>query len=435
MDDVFTAETKLAPYWWDAAPRPTGPLEDPPTRAQVAVVGSGYTGLSAALALASRGIDVVVLEAESPGWGASSRNGGMVGPAFHLAGAGALSQRFGEERARAILEEGLMMVRHLEDLIAREGIACHYRRSGRFTGATSAKAYDRMARTLEENRRLVDFAGTMIPRARQREEIGSDCFHGGLLLPDDGGLHPGLYHLGLLEATRRAGARVVARSRVEKITRTLGSIELLTPRGTVTAERVIIATNAYTGDATPDLKRRLVPIVSAIIATEELNPALMARLVPNGRMLADTRRVGVYFRPSPDGKRLIFGGRALRQDGSRAAAESNAHHLHARMREIFPDLARTRVSHYWDGKVAFTFDRLPHLGEVGGLHYALGYCGSGVTRSTWFGTKVALKLLGDPEGRSAFDGIEFETRPTYKGDPWFLPALILWYRALDRLGV
>jgi glycine/D-amino acid oxidase-like deaminating enzyme len=435
MPEVFTAQTRLSPYWWEAAPRrPLRPVTVP-RKADVVVVGAGYTGLCAALTLASRGVETVVLDAEAPGAGASSRNGGMVGPAFHLAGAAALERRFGAERARAVLEEGLAMVRHLEATIATEGIDCQYRRSGRFTGAVSRRGYERMERALDANRKLVNFAGEMLPRTRQREEIGSDCFYGGLVLAADGGLHPGLYHEGLLAAAERRGARVVGHAPAGRVTRAGGKLLISTPRGEIAAEQAIVATNGYTGPAFPSLRRRLIPVRSAMIATEEIDADVLTRLMPKSRMLTDSRRVGHYFRPSPDGRRILFGGRVIGEVRTRDDAHLNALYLHRAMTAIFPELASTRIAHYWDGLVAFTFDRLPHLGSAGGLHYAMGYCGSGVARAGWFGRKIALAVLGDPERASAFDGIPFQTRPLYGGSPWFLPGLIFWYRTLDRLGL
>lgn len=435
MSEVFTAQTKLSPYWWEAASRRPSQLMTVPQRADVVVIGAGYTGLSAALSLASRGVETVVLDAEAPGAGASSRNGGMVGPAFHLAGAVALGRRFGAERARAILEEGLAMVRHLETTIAAEGIECQYRRVGRFTGAVSPKGYERLERALEANRKLVDFPGKMLPPSRQREEIGSDFFDGGLVLEADGGLHPGLYHDGLLAAAERRGARVFGHAPAMRVTRASGKLLISTPRGDIAAEQAIVATNGYTGPAFSSLRRRLIPIRSAIIATEEIEADLMARLMPKSRMLTDSRRVGHYFRPSPDGRRILFGGRVVRGAQTRDDARVNALFLHRAMTAIFPELASIRIAHYWDGLVAFTFDRLPHLGSAEGLHYAMGYCGSGVARAGWFGRKIALAVLGDREQASAFDGIPFQSRPLYGGNPWFLPGVIHWYRMLDRLGL
>ncbi|MBL8672711.1 MAG: FAD-binding oxidoreductase [Alphaproteobacteria bacterium] len=431
---IYADGMKFTPYWWEEAPRPQEEPERVPADADVAVVGSGYTGLSAALTLAKAGRKVVVLEADVPGWGASSRNGGMVGPAFHqLAGARA---QYGLDRAKEILAEGLAAHDYVKEVVEREDIRCHYERVGRFMGAMSPAGYDAMARELDAIRKVVPFDAEMVPKARQREEIGSDRFAGGLVIRQDGGLHPALYHLGLLAAARRAGATVLGRTPVTGIERERQRTVVKTPRGELSAGAAIAATNGYTGTVTPALRRRVIPIRSAMIATEPLAPDLMARLMPRRRMLADTRRLLNYFRPSPDGTRVLFGGRALLHgdvDREGNVERTNAEHLHRMMVETFPELAGTRITHYWHGNVAYTFDKLPHTGEIDGLWYAMGYCGSGVTRSTWLGHKLALKIMGKPEGRSVFDALPFETRPLYTGKPWFLPFMIAKYRLMDRL--
>lgn len=431
---IYAAGMKFTPYWWEEAPRPQEEPERVPADADVAIIGSGYTGLSAALTLAKAGRRVVVLEADAPGWGASSRNGGMVGPAFHqLAGARA---QYGLERAKEVLAEGLAAHDYVKEVVEREGISCHYERVGRFMGAMSTKGYDAMARELEAIQKVVPFDAEMVAKDKQREEVGSDRFSGGIVIRQDGGLHPALYHQGLLTAARRAGALVLGGTPVTALDPERQRTVVRTPRGEVSAGTAIVATNGYTGPVTPSLRRRIIPIRSAMIATEALPADLMARLMPRRRMLADTRRLLNYFRPSPDGTRILFGGRALQHgevDREGHVERTNAEHLHRMMVETFPELAGIKVTHYWHGNVAYTFDKLPHSGRIDGLWFAMGYCGSGVTRTTWLGHKLALKIMGRPEGRSIFDELPFETRPLYTGKPWFLPFMIAKYRLMDRL--
>ncbi len=197
------------------------------------------------------------------------------------------------------------------------------------------------------------------------------------------------------------------------------------------AHDVIIASNGYTDAVSASLRRRIIPIGSYIIATEPLPEALAAQLIPNNRVISDTRKVVFYFRLSEDRRRILFGGRV-------AAAEVNpdvsALPLHRQMTRIFPALAATRISRSWGGFVAYTFDTLPHLGRNGdGIHYCMGYCGSGVSLAPYFGTRLAQQLLGKSEGRTALDGRTFESRPLYTGNPWFLPWTIAFYRLRDRL--
>ena len=204
-------------------------------------------------------------------------------------------------------------------------------------------------------------------------------------------------------------------------------------RGTLAAGNVIVATNGYTNRnlALPALRRRVIPIGSYMIATEPLAPGVMERLIPNDRVLSDTRRVVLYYRSSPDRRRLLFGGRVALAETDPGTSGPK---LHAIMSAIFPELGAARISHSWMGFVAYTFDHLPHLGVHDGLHFAMGYCGTGVAMASWLGHKVALKVLGAPEGVTAFDDLAFQTRPFYRGTPWFLAGAVLYYRLRDHLA-
>jgi glycine/D-amino acid oxidase-like deaminating enzyme len=168
-----------------------------------------------------------------------------------------------------------------------------------------------------------------------------------------------------------------------------------------------------------------------MIATEPLAPETMARLMPKGRMLTDTKKLLSYYRPSPDGTRILFGGRAaygntdLRTTGRR---------LHRFMTNVYPELDGLKITHSWDGNVAFCFDLLPHTGCQAGVHYAIGYCGSGVAFGAYLGHKAGLKVLGDPDGATAFDDLPLQTRPFYSGKPWFLAGAVAYYKMRDRLA-
>jgi glycine/D-amino acid oxidase-like deaminating enzyme len=157
----------------------------------------------------------------------------------------------------------------------------------------------------------------------------------------------------------------------------------------------------------------------------------MDRLIPKDRMVGDTRKMVFYYRSSPDRQRILFGGRVSHAETNPLVSGPK---LHARMVDIFPELAKTRISHSWVGFVGYTFDSLAHLGKNDGVHYAMGYCGSGVSMSCYLGMRIGQQLLGQPEGQTGFDGLNFQTRPMYTGTPWFLSASIQYYRWLDRLN-
>jgi glycine/D-amino acid oxidase-like deaminating enzyme len=430
-DALFAPDLKLQPWWWEAAPPPPPGDEPLPERADVVVVGSGYTGLHAALVTARGGRDTLVLEAGALGEGCSTRNGGQVSasikPSYH-----ALAARHGADTAMAIRSGGLEALGFIQEFVAAEGIDCALARVGRFLGAHTPRHYERLARALGAEPEVLKGDAYMVPRAEQHREIGSDFYHGGVVHPRHVTLHPGLYHAGLVERARAAGVALRDACRVHAIDRDGDGFELRTARGRVRAREVVVATNGYTGPATPWQRRRVIPIGSYMIATEVLDPALAEELSPTRRAMSDSRRVVFYYRRSPDGRRILFGGRvALTETDPRVSGPR----LHRELTRIFPQLARTRITHSWAGFVAYTFDTLPHTGSHDGLHYAMGYCGSGVSLASWFGMRLGHKVLGGPEGRTPVDDLPFRSRPLYDGRPWFLAAAVGWYRVLDRLGV
>jgi glycine/D-amino acid oxidase-like deaminating enzyme len=432
---IFHPDFKPLPYWWEAwRPREEEPI-DPPAATDVAIIGGGYGGLNAALELARNGIESTVFEANDFGFGASTRSGGAVSAGINL-GKGLGGRKWqGDEAARAalvnaLLGDGSQSFSLLEDIIKRENIECFYERRGRFIGAYTAKHYQGLADKLALFNERSDAHAVMVPRERQREEIASDFYHGGMLVERSAKLHPSLYYGGLLAACRRQKIQLAARCGVLRIEGRRDAFTLSTSRGTVRAKQVVVATNGYTGNVTPQLKRRLIPVASHIIATEVLPADLAKNLIPHGRTINDTPRVLTYYRMSPDGARMIFGGRAR---FTAVGPEVSAPALHRMMTDRFPQLKGVKVTHAWTGNVAFTFDFLPHMGEIDGMHYALGCNGSGVAMMTYLGHQTARKIIGGGNRVSAFEDVDLPARPFDTGNPWFLPIVGGWYRLRDRI--
>jgi glycine/D-amino acid oxidase-like deaminating enzyme len=432
---VFHPDFKPLPYWWEAwAPRREKPA-DLPAATEVAIIGGGYAGLNAALELARAGVSSTVFEAGDFGAGASTRNGGAVSAGINIGkGIGGWSSKKDDAAhaalLRALVADGAQGLDLLEDIIKREAIDCHYERNGRFLGAYTAKHFAGFAAAVNKLNETTEARAHIVPPERQREEIASDFYHGGMVVERAGKIHPALYYKGLLDACRRHRIALLAQTAVGRITGRRDAFILETARGSVRAKQIIVASNGYTGDATPQLKRRLIPVASHIIATEELPEDLALGLTPRGRTISDTPRILTYYRMSPDGRRMIFGGRAR---FTAVGPEVSAPALHRMMTDRLPQLKGARITHAWTGNVAFTFDFLPHMGVMDGMHYALGCNGSGIAMMSYLGNQTARKIIGGGNRVSAFEDVDFPSRVGYSGNPWFLPLVGGWYRLRDRI--
>ena len=428
---LFAPGFKAEPYWWDDAPRPPASPDPLPREIDVLVIGAGYTGLMAARETAKGGRSTLVIDAESAGWGCSSRNGGQVStsikPSFT-----ALSGRHNEQIAFAIRSEGFQALDFIDDLIRTENLDCDWRRVGRYHAAHNPKQYEALAAYAASQPKGLEIPMEMVPRAEQHREIPSDLYHGGAIYPRHAALHPGKYHLELLRLAKAAGVQIVDHCPALAIARDGKGFRVKTAKGEILARNVVIATNGYSGPLSPWHRRRVIPIGSYIIATEPKPADEMRRLIPNDRMVSDTRRVVFYYRLSPDHRSILFGGRVAYLESDPLVS---APRLHKCLTAIFPSLVQTRISHSWMGFVAYTFDTLPHLGEQDGVHYAMGYCGSGVSLASYFGMRIGQQVLGQAAGRTGLDNVPFQTRPLYSGNPWFLAPSVWWYQLLDKLPI
>jgi glycine/D-amino acid oxidase-like deaminating enzyme len=430
-ESLFTADCKFAPYWWEDVPRPTLAELPLPATVDVAIIGSGYTGLNAALQTARGGRSTLVIDAEDAGWGCSTRNGGQISSSIKPSYED-LARRHGPERAFAIHKEGQRSLEWFGEMIGGERIDCDFGVVGRFHAAHNAAQFDALAKRSANQPKGLEVGVRIIPRTEQHAELGTDRYFGGALYTQHAVVHPARYHQGLLERVVAAGATVIARCPATRIEKDGARFRVTTARGTTSARDVVVATNGYTGTLTPWLRRRVIPIGSYIIATEPLAPEQMARLMPNHRIYSDTRKVVFYYRASPDRKRILFGGRVSHDETD---PRLSGPLLHKDLVDIFPELASVRISHSWCGFVAYTFDELMHIGRHEGVHYAMGYCGSGVGMGSYLGMRVGQQVLGLAEGRTALDDLAFQTRPFYTGRPWFLAPSIAYYRWKDRQPV
>jgi glycine/D-amino acid oxidase-like deaminating enzyme len=414
---VLTSDFKTTPYWWEEAPRPPLDPVELPAETDVIVIGSGYTGLSAALTLARAGKQVAVVDAGDLGGGASSRNTGSMGRTFRHPFS-ALAKSHGVERATEVYREVGAAFDYASAMIEGEKIACHFARRGRFTGFISPKQYDASAREVETRQKHVPGVDVLLSRAEQHREIGFGLYHGGILVPDVASIHPGLYHLGLLALVRKAGATVHAHTLVSDVRREKAGFTVATDRGSIKAGNVIVATNGYTGKLLPFLRRRVIPFPAFIMATEPLGTATVKRLLPTLRIFQEAAQNPFFMRPTPDGERLLFGGLT---GWFAPSLPKFARRLHAALVARIPELQNVRISHLWTGKCSATFSIYPGIGVHDGIHYAMGYCFAGISMGTYLGHKIGLRVLGAPEARTVFDDIIFESRAWHQGYPWFVP--------------
>jgi len=419
------------PFWWDEAPPTSSGEPGLPNRCDVLIVGGGYTGLSAGLELCRRGRDVVVLDAHAPGYGASSRSGGMLGDVLKP-GFGNLAKRYGEAKAVELWNEAARALAFTKARLEGPGYDCDFAVSGRFTGAMRPEHYERMGRELDRLGRHFEIDADMIPREHQQSEVATQIFFGGRLLRHHACVHPAKYHRDLLAELRRAGGRVFGNCAAHGLQREGAGWQVATARGTLVAQKVLLATNGYTDALSVRHQRFVIPVDSHIVATEPLDPALVRELFPNSRMVTDTLKVASFFRPSPDGKRVLFGGRA--GDASRdlsAAADT----LRRRMVRIFPRLEETNLTHVWSGRVAFSYAPTPQIGGREGVYHALCYSGSGVAMSSWLGHKVAQKICGEQDGATAFDDIVSPAPRFTPAKQFGVRLAIRAFNIGDRLGL
>jgi glycine/D-amino acid oxidase-like deaminating enzyme len=423
---------KLESYWMATSTPFAAAAEEPVEgHVDVAVIGAGFTGLSAALALARRGASVAVLEAGRVAAGASGRNGGHVnnGTAHDYAG---LAGKLGTENALALYHAFDAAVDTVERIVTEEQIACDFRRSGKIKLAAKPAHYDSIARGFERLNRECDPETELVPRARIREEIGSDAFYGGLLYRKSAMMHMGKFGAGLADAAHRAGARIFENAPVTALTRLNGAAHrVTTARGSLEAGQVLVATGPSREGPFAWFRRRLVPVGSFIVVTEQLSPAQLDSIMPTRRTATTTKHIGNYFRISPD-DRLIWGGRARFAVSNPTEDSRSGAVLRAQLKETFPQIADVRFDYCWGGLVDITEDKLPRAGEHEGLFYAMGLSGHGAQMSVHLGQQMARVMAGEA-GANPLGMLEWKPITFNYGTPWFLPLVGAYFRLKDRI--
>ena len=422
-------------YWLTTASFPQTDLSRSlPEKADVAVIGAGFTGLSAARTLARRGMNVVVLEAETIGWGASSRNGGMILSGMKL-GVNKLISMYGRELTRRMYAASLESIDCVEKIVREENIDCSFARCGHLEVACKQKHFDDYQRQVDVIKKEFNHDLRVVQKSELPSEIGSSIYYGGMVDEISAGANPARYVAGLGRAAVKAGACIFEHTRVQSVHlqshNGKSGWKLATSRGPLSAESVFVATSGYTSAATPALQKKIIPIGSFIITTEILPEALAHELSPRNRMIYDSKNYLYYYRLTPD-RRMLFGGRAAFFPENDQTVRESAEILRLGMIDVYPQLRDAKVDYVWGGTLDFAFDIMPHAGEIDGMYYAVGYAGHGVAMATYQGQRMG-ELIAGQATENPFVGIPFPGAPLglYNGKPWFLPLAGAWYKVLD----
>ncbi|MCH9844030.1 MAG: FAD-binding oxidoreductase [Alphaproteobacteria bacterium] len=442
------------PYWWDDA--------GVPLRSDVAgirphydavIIGAGLTGLSTAITLAKHDYAVLVLDQHSIGWGASGRNGGMVGGGHRLSH-GDMAKLYGAETATAMMMEAHhASLAHLKQTIKDNNIDCDFSNNGRFRGFYQQHEYQQTADSFAAINDWLGLEYSMVKQQEVRDIIASDIYHGGIIFHQHCSFNPMKYIKGLYHTAIKLGVDIATQAiflngdhQGEK-----SYVSFVVDGDNfhrINCKHIVMATNGYTHQQSgckqnQFLRQRILSIPSFIVALKNIGQYSAKQLIPSGHSIVETRAKHCYYRLSPDKSHLIFGARAAFTN--RPASVINTI-LRKFIAEIFPDIAHGQellLTHHWRGLTGFSFDATPHIGKHDGFWYAMGYSGNGNTMAPYLGHKLALQIIGKHEGNSAFSqnplpkpryyfaNINFSNFWWHRG--WFLPFADIFYRLKDMM--
>ena len=424
--------TKFTPYWWEGQPN-YSESNRMPKNADVVIVGAGFTGLSAAITLAKSGVSVVVFDSVELGFGASTRNGGMLGSG-HKVSPQQAEEKYGTDVAGQIHKEANASLAFTTNLIQANNIDCDLQICGRLRTSWVPQDQFSMSENLKKLKAIDNFNSKMIDASTMSESIKTELYFGGQYYEDHGSVQPRKFHYGLHQLAIKSGAKVFGNMPVNQITPLSGNqgagFVVSVANEFISCKDVLIATNGYTRSSLSKyLSRRILPVPSFIITTEEIGVDRVNSLIPGGHCIVETRKRYCYYRPTPCGKRIMIGTRAAMHSMS---AQKALPILKKTLSEIFPELDEVKISHCWTGFTGFSFSMLPNLGCYDGIYSAMGYCGNGVAMAPYLGHMAALKILEPNKKVTIFEDTPLQTRPYYFGTPWFLPIASAYFKAFDK---
>jgi len=425
--------TQQTCFWWVDAPPPKSYQNKPlPEKADVVVIGGGITGASAALRLAKSGAKVTLLEAETIGWGASSRNGGQALSCLHHS-LTELIEKYGRELAREMFWASVHAAETVARIVKEEGIDCDFTRNGNIEAASKPGHFDRLKFERETLLRVADYETRLVSPEETATELGTGSYHGLLINERSAGLQPAKFVQGMALAAESAGADVhegIRANGIEKNASHNGSrFTVRTERGNISTREVFLAANAWAGQIAPQFRKKVFPAESYIIATEPLPDELAHRLIPNKRVVYDTKHMVAYYTLSRE-NRMVWGGEGT---ATGLSAKRNIGALRRGMLRVFPELKDAAIDYFWGGTMGLTLDRNVHAGQVDGMWFSMCYVGHGVSLGTYLGEQMANAILGF-DSFNPFDGLQIPLVPFYMGKAWFVNLGKAWFRLLDLLG-
>ena len=423
-------------FWAVTAPAPKSYLNKPLLeKTDVVVIGGGFTGVSAALQLAKGGAQVTLLEAQSVGWGASSRNGGQALSCLHYP-IETLIKEHGRERAREMFHASVRAADTVEQIVRDEGIECEHLRSGSIEAAHKPSHFDALKREQETLKEVAGYDVQIVTKEGTTSELGTSAYHGLMVNPRSGSVQPAKFVQGMAFAADRAGADIHEGTRVLAVERSDETavrdgirFTVRTERGDIKAKDIMLASNAWVGEIVPQFRQRVFPAESYVIATEPLPEELAKRLIPHMRVVYDTRKTLAYYRLSSD-NRMVWGGELTFKG---ASPRYNMGTLRRGMLRVFPELADYKIDYFWSGTLGITLDENSHAGQVDGMWYSMCYVGHGVTLATYLGQQMANGILGRSVD-NPFEGLHIPSVPVYRDKTWFVNIGKVWYRLMDMTG-
>ena len=417
---------KQYPYWWEGNNSFFSEKIEVPSQVDVLIIGGGYTGLCAALATSELGANTLVIDKANPGEGASTRNGGMFG-AHPRVSWDKVRNSYGESVADKIFEEAPVALTFVKDLIRKNKIKCDFNNSGRIQLAWTKDHFTDQKKMVENISTKSNTKVDILEKRDLCEHICTEKYFGGVHFSEHCSLNPKKFQDGLINLALSKGVKISSHAEAKRIDRNNNRWTVFLNGGrSINTSKIIMATNGYTGNNFPWFFRRVFPIPSYIVVTEEISDDFMRNHLPSNKMMVETRAKHSYFRKSPDNKRIIFGGRASMVNIPDEKAVSR---LKDTMIEIWPKVEKIPIAYSWSGNTGFTFNQLPHVGQINGINYAMGFCGSGTVLAPYLGYKVGYQALGDKRGETAYSLTNLKLNPfNLLSKPYFLNILDIWTR-------